>query len=469
MNDQPCRYELKLLEAKASIGSYMTQFDSYTHGTRRFHFLAITRFLIFLQVAGEPLGECVRFTDDRILEWMKFIANTITPQEAQETILSVYRFLQALESAGLISTNPMTAIHKRFGKRGWKGISQALRFDNPSVCLEALRVEPRFTGLLGTHLHEYLTVLRSAGVKHRETERFFAEFNRFARRRKLDSIEGVTTKVIAEWIDSMTCGQAACRAKVLALRRFFQHECSLGIISKNPVTPGILESIGTSDRTFEPYIFSHEQIRIILRETRRLAPSRNFALKPQTMHTIIALLYTLGLRVGEALHLHIRDVDFEQQTLFVRKAKFYKERMVPFGPKLSKCLTEYLAVRRTVFAPARKDDPLFVARRRAYMNATSIGTIFRNILNKNHIDAGSRQQQPRVHDLRHTFAVHRLLRWYEQGENVQSKLMLLSTFMGHVEIYSTQVYLTIIESLLHEANQRFYREFGASCDGEVLR
>jgi len=103
------------------------------------------------------------------------------------------------------------------------------------------------------------------------------------------------------------------------------------------------------------------------------------------------------------------------------------------------------------------------------VNDTSVRTIFQNILNRNHIDAGSRQQQPRLHDLRHTFAVHRLLRWYEQGENVQSKLMLLSTFMGHVEIYSTQVYLTIIESLLHEANQRFYREFGVSCDGEVLR
>jgi site-specific recombinase XerD len=362
----------------------------------------------------------------------------------------------------------MTVMHRCFGRRGWKGISQALQFDNRNVCLESLRIEPRFFGPLGTHLYEYLRLLRSTGTKHHNTERFFAEFNRFVFGRKIDSVEGVTTKVIAEWISSMTCGQATCRAKVLTLKRFFQHQCSLGIISNNPVTHRILESIGTSERTFEPYIFSHEQIRIILHETKQLTPNRNFTLKPQAVHTIISLLYTLGLRVSEALHLHIRDVDFEQQTLFVRKTKFYKERIVPFGPKLGKCLMEYLALRRTVFVPARKDDPVFVARRRAYMSETSLGPIFRNILNKTQINAGPRQKQPRLHDLRHSFAVHRLLRWYEQGEDVQSKLVLLSTFMGHVEIYSTQVYLTIIESLLHEANRRFYREFGTYCDRKEL-
>jgi len=467
MSDQSHKYQLRLIEARQSIDSYMRQFDNYQYDTQRFHLLAITRFVVFLQAACGSTKECLHFTDNKILEWMKFIANTIHPQHAHETILSINRFLQALESAGMISENPMTAIHKRFGKRGWKGINQALQFDNLNVSLESLRVEPRFSGLLGNQLQNYLRLIRSAGTKHETTEMFFAGFNRFACGRNIDSAEGVTTKMIVEWIGGMTCGQASCRAKTLALNRFFKNLCSLGTISQNPITPKILESISTSDRTFEPYIFSYQQIRAILEETKKLTPSRNFKLKPQAVYTIISLLYTLGLRVSEALHLHIRDVDFEQGTLFIRKTKFYKERIVPFGPKLSKCLMDYLDLRRTVFIPAKKDDPLFVARRRTHMSTGSIGTIFRNTLNRTRINAGTRQRQPRLHDLRHSFAVHRLLRWYEQGENVQSKLMLLSTFMGHVEIYSTQVYLTIIESLLNEANKRFYREFGAYFEREV--
>jgi len=78
------------------------------------------------------------------------------------------------------------------------------------------------------------------------------------------------------------------------------------------------------------------------------------------------------------------------------------------------------------------------------------------------------QRRPRLHDLRHTFAVHRLLHWYKEGVNVQDKLPLLSTFMGHVDIYSSQVYLTITDDLLMEANDRFYNQFGTFFDKEIL-
>jgi site-specific recombinase XerD len=94
------------------------------------------------------------------------------------------------------------------------------------------------------------------------------------------------------------------------------------------------------------------------------------------------------------------------------------------------------------------------------MSSGCFRDIFPRLLKAAGITPPPEHGQPRPHDLRHSFAVHRLLQWYEQGADVQSRLVLLSTFMGHVSIYSTQVYLTITDNLLAEANKRFYRHFG---------
>ena len=178
----------------------------------------------------------------------------------------------------------------------------------------------------------------------------------------------------------------------------------------------------------------------------------------------ISLLYALGLRIGEALGLMIKDVDFQQKTLFIRDSKFSKDRLLPFGPKLGKCLEAYMDLRRKHFKPIKKDAPLLVANTCTVIRRRLIQQTFGDIMKDARIAAPPGQGRPRLHDLRHTFAVHRLLRWYEEGVNVQNKLPLLSTFMGHVNIYSTQVYLTITDSLLREASNRFYSHFGIGFD-----
>ena len=174
----------------------------------------------------------------------------------------------------------------------------------------------------------------------------------------------------------------------------------------------------------------------------------------------ICLLYALGLRLGETLRLTIKDIDLHQNTLFIRDSKFYKDRLVPFRLKLGKCLETYMDLRCGYFKAIKKDDLLLVAHTYTVVRNRLIETTFGNILKDAAIVAPPGQRRPRLHDLRHTFAVHRLLHWYEEGVNVQNKLPLLSTFMGHVNIYSTQVYLTITDSLLREANNRFYNQFG---------
>jgi site-specific recombinase XerD len=185
-----------------------------------------------------------------------------------------------------------------------------------------------------------------------------------------------------------------------------------------------------------------------------------FPLRPEVMHTTISLLYTLGLRISEVVKLCVGDIDRDREALFIRETKFFKERYVPYGPRLGRCLERYLDARRTVTPTLRKQDPVFVgwAARRATVHL--VRKHLKEVMNDAGIGPTNGSTLPRVHDLRHTFAVHRLLRWYREGVNVQERLILLSTFMGHVNIYATQPYLTITGALLDKANDRFHATFG---------
>lgn len=148
----------------------------------------------------------------------------------------------------------------------------------------------------------------------------------------------------------------------------------------------------------------------------------------------------------------------EQRNLRIEGTKFYKSRLVPFGPEIYRCLTEYMAERKKVFAPIRSDDPLFITFRRRPIGHTALRNAFHLLITS--LKPPPPSPLPRLYDLRHTFAVHRLLRWYREGADVQSKLAFLSAFMGHTTIRATEVYLTITMDLLKEANERFYQKFG---------
>jgi site-specific recombinase XerD len=156
----------------------------------------------------------------------------------------------------------------------------------------------------------------------------------------------------------------------------------------------------------------------------------------------------------------------DRQTLMIVKTKFHKNRLVPFGPKLGQRLHAYLEQRRRLFRVCHDDDPLFATCHRKPMVRGTLQAAFRAGLRSIGLTAHDRVALPRLHDLRHTFAVHRLLRWYEEGVDVQNRLPVLATFMGHVSISSTQVYLTITSDLLQVAHGRFYQHFGRQFDTE---
>lgn len=235
------------------------------------------------------------------------------------------------------------------------------------------------------------------------------------------------------------------------LRGFFRYAVSRGYLSASPLPT----TVPKLPERYKPYIYSREELRRLFDRT-AAAQTRRFQMESQTFRTLLLLLYGAGLRVSEALSLNLKDVDLQEAVLVIRDTKFFKTRLVPLGSELNDAMKEY-AKRRKKSGPSQSGDtPFFVTRLGARVPLYLLQRAFRRLRTQ----AGVRREdgaryQPRLHDLRHAAAVHRLTAWYREGKNVQRLLPLLSTYLGHVDIVSTQIYLTVTPELLHEASKRF--------------
>jgi site-specific recombinase XerD len=212
-------------------------------------------------------------------------------------------------------------------------------------------------------------------------------------------------------------------------------------------------------QAFVPHIYSHDELRRLLKATSACDNPRS-NIESDTCRTLILLLYGAGLRISEALALTLADVDLSTGILIIHTSKFYKTRLVPLGPDLTRALRTY-ATRRAMQYPSGPEGAFFVSRignpltRRAAEDTFSQLRLRAGVLRHD----GARYQ-PRLHDLRHAFAVHRLVAWYRQGADVQRLLPQLATYLGHVHLAATQRYLTMTPELLQEASQRFERYAG---------
>jgi integrase len=197
-------------------------------------------------------------------------------------------------------------------------------------------------------------------------------------------------------------------------------------------------------------------------ELRRLLSATDAAqgqgwLEAATLRTAVLLLYGTGLRAHEAVALNCADVDLARSLLAVRQTKFYKKaRPVPFGQPLARVLSAHAARRRPCGSAPDGQAPFFTLRTGSRVTRGALENSFRRARERADVrrSPGARYQ-PRLHDLRHTFAVHRLMSWYRQGADVQRLLPQLSVYLGHVCLASTQVYLSMTPELLQEAGTRF--------------
>ncbi len=203
-----------------------------------------------------------------------------------------------------------------------------------------------------------------------------------------------------------------------------------------------------------PYIYSRAELKRLLDAT-PASCSKYVPVDPIVIRTLILLLYGACLRLGEALRLTLNHVDLRQDILFIQNTKFYKSRLVPLGQDLSKALHRYIQQRNISYSQ-EADAPLFCFQDGRALSQSATRNAFRRLRVLAGIESNSTgRQQPRLHDLRHTGAVHRLVAWYRNGDDLQYLLPQLATYLGHINLSATQHYLSLTPELLREASQRF--------------
>lgn len=239
--------------------------------------------------------------------------------------------------------------------------------------------------------------------------------------------------------------------KHTALLGFYRYALIRNYVTKIPL-PRILPK---RPQPFVPYIYSKQELKRLF-DTTLIYQKNKSHVKPYMVRTILILTYALGLRLHETLSIRLSDVDMKNHVIIIQQSKFYKSRIVPFNTQLADVIAAYLDWRITQKKSQNSDAPLFVGKNNAPFSADTMRGIFQRIREKAKIKRNDNARyQPRIHDLRHTFAVNRLTTWYQKNKNVQQLLPILSVYLGHTHLAHTTVYLTMTNDLLREAGKRF--------------
>lgn len=309
----------------------------------------------------------------------------------------------------------------------------------------------RWTGFrspLADGITRFLAHKRALGRRFDTEDKQLRLFDRFLVEQKIARLDDLTAEVITTFLAAHAWRRARSYNQLLGvLRRLCDWLVLHEILPRSPVQAAPRR---VTDRRL-PYLFDAPTARRLLEIAAALPDQPRARHRGATYHTMFALLYGLGLRVGEVSRLRRTDVDLERRVLVIRGTKFGKSRLVPFGPRLALVLGRYLALAATTTS----DAPVFSFTRRGPIHPGTISQTFHHLIPRLGLTVPPGVAAPRLHDLRHAFAVGTVLRWYRAGVDLSGRLFHLATFLGHVNPSSTAVYITITDELLHEANQRF--------------
>lgn len=292
---------------------------------------------------------------------------------------------------------------------------------------------------------------RAVGRKYKSEERELRLLARYAKERGLSGLDQLTPAVLDDFLGSRPRSRPRSFNHLLGvLRCMLDWAVSQQLLERSPLQARPRRA--TSQRA--PFIFDITQARQLLAAAAALPDNNAAHERGPTYRAIFALCYGLGLRAGEACGLRLGDVDTHRHLLVVKGGKFGKTRLVPHGPRIGQLLADQ-AERRQAAGALPPEAPLFSFDGRRPVRPGRASQTFHHLVATLGLPVPEGVSPPTLHSLRHSFAVGRLLRYYKEGVDPQSRLHQLSTFMGHVDPASTAVYLTVTPALLAEANRRF--------------
>jgi integrase len=257
----------------------------------------------------------------------------------------------------------------------------------------------------------------------------------------------VTVEAALVWAQQSPTGKGLSVGprRMTAARGFARY---LSGIDPNTEVPP-LGLIPSRQRWRRPFIYAPADIDAIMRQAQASIVS---PLRAATYQTLVGLLAASGLRIGEAIKLDRSDIDWDRGVLLIRESKFGKSRLVPLHPSTMEALTQHARLRDDL-QPRPKEASFFVSLTRKRLSYAVVQDTFRQLINNAGVGTDA-PSPPRLHDLRHTFAVQTLLSWYRSDQDVQSKIPSLSTYLGHREPASTYWYLSAAPELLALAAAR---------------
>lgn len=295
----------------------------------------------------------------------------------------------------------------------------------------------------------YVENRRAMGEKCKTNEAILRSFCRFVGPET--QVSKIRKPKVVQFLNGTGHFSNAWHVRHTALNVFFRFAVIRGHVKSAPLPTEIPKRLPT----LTPYIYTRKELKNLLGAIPECKLPRR--IDKQTMRAMLLLFYGAGLRRQEVLELPRSEVDLPNSLLTIRKAKFFKSRLVPISADLTSILGDYETWRNATYV--ENQSPFFFIGRDG--EGIPWWTLFhsfdriRKCAGVQRSDGG--RYQPRVHDLRHTFAVHRLTEWYRQGADVQRLIYHLSVYLGHRDLAESQVYLTMTPELLKEAGLLFER------------
>jgi integrase/recombinase XerD len=296
---------------------------------------------------------------------------------------------------------------------------------------------------------EYVSYKRALGMRFNTEAHILDSFCRYLGDVPITS---VTADHVQAYLDGKMPVSSYWQRKHVALTGLYRFALARGYVTASPLPT----NHPRLPPPLVPYIYSSAELKQLLVAT-PMACSRRVPFDAYVLRNLLLLLYGACLRPGEGRHLMMKDVDLTQAVLCIQASKFYKSRLVPLGKDLNDALSHYVQQRNLAHTD-EPDAPLFCFRDGRPLSKSAVGNAFRRlrvIAGVERLDGA--RYQPRLQDLRHTGAVHRLVAWYRQGADLQRLLPQLVTYLGHVDLSATQRYLSLTPELLREASLRFER------------